>query len=557
MFHAGVKPEKGFSLIELLIGIVIIGLLIAIIVPLDAAHRREALKATVKSDVRNTNANIINSLTKNPKADGFKLNDPSSGAPGTATNGISNVYSVLSKGNRIVVTDLATNGDPSTAPGDGAWNSYQITGTNPDVPGFYYTYISTIGQYRSSDGVEPGSGSPVASGPGAGNPTNAPIEGVMMTTWDTSLPNCSTIKLPIGAVANSLLDWGDGFIESGQAPNKVHKYTDTPGLKTVTFKGKFTHYGSMSDNTNNCLIRVDKWEDTGVQDLKGAFANASNLAYVAQLPSTVTSLTYAFADAGNFPADINKWDVSNVTNMDYTFLGAKLFNQPLNNWNVSNVTSMKSMFSVSGFNQPLNNWNVSNVTNISSMFLGSPFNQNINNWNVSNVTEMGGLFSSAKSFNQPLNNWNVSKATNMESVFMAAASFNQNINNWDVSNAKTTRLMFQGAQSFNQPLNNWNVSNSTNMDGMFTSASGFDQDINNWNVSKVTNMNSMFYGTNYVGPMNNWDVSNVTNMDNFLNQNYKYNKDLSSWNVTKVGSNHKNFAPLAPMTSAQLPKWAA
>lgn len=210
-------------------------------------------------------------------------------------------------------------------------------------------------------------------GPLVGQPTAN-----MISTWDTSLPGCSTIELPITGYDASI-NWGDGSIETATGAGTssfdnsgdrvgtagpTHTYTDTAGPHTVSITGTFTgfhHFMNGRDVLGDCLTGISRWRDTGTTDLTEAFADDYNLKEVAEIPSTVTTLKSAFSNS-SFSGDISNWDVANVTDMSYAFQGAYKFNSALSSWDTSKVTTMNWMFNGANvFNQNLSGWNVSSV----------------------------------------------------------------------------------------------------------------------------------------------------------------------------------------------------
>jgi type IV pilus assembly protein PilA len=138
------QGDKGFTLIELLVVVVIIGILIAIAIPLYLNYQKGAKNKATQSDVRSAVATIEQCYTDNGNSyplgpvslsgNGYVFPTTTANTPGACSSKMN-----VSSGTTLTYTALNAAAACTAAP----CANYTISGTGPG--GRTYTYDSLVG----------------------------------------------------------------------------------------------------------------------------------------------------------------------------------------------------------------------------------------------------------------------------------------------------------------------------------------------------------------------------------------------------------------------------
>lgn len=138
------KGEKGFTLVELLVVVIIIGILSAVAVPIYLNQRKAAWNSTIQSDVKNASLVVETAMTAN----NGKFDNGWAGtySPGKAKLGTSDQEITGTSDQEITVSK-----DVTIVIAKGAdSNNYTITGTDSNSGTKQYTYDSANGAISES-----------------------------------------------------------------------------------------------------------------------------------------------------------------------------------------------------------------------------------------------------------------------------------------------------------------------------------------------------------------------------------------------------------------------
>ncbi len=179
------------------------------------------------------------------------------------------------------------------------------------------------------------------------------------------IPANTAMELPLRGTVDVTINWGAGApancpTTANSSGNVACTYS-TGGTYTITIGrgngpspwltqfGRSSSEGSLSYLGMAYITEVIRFGDLGITSLSGAFAGLANPILPADIPTTVTDLSWMFYFATNFNRDISTWNTINVTDMTQMFRDATSFNQDLSGWCVTNITIKPAVFDERAF----------------------------------------------------------------------------------------------------------------------------------------------------------------------------------------------------------------
>ena len=142
--RAANKRDEGFTLIELLVVVVIIGVLVAIAVPVYLNYRKGAADKSAQSDVRGAVSAVEQFYTDNNNTYPFSaVGENNAGSTALTTTNTSSIGLMLAAGQTATQTITLSDKTQLGYKNNGA--SYLLCGNNTGGSGKWYVYDSSVG----------------------------------------------------------------------------------------------------------------------------------------------------------------------------------------------------------------------------------------------------------------------------------------------------------------------------------------------------------------------------------------------------------------------------
>ena len=153
---------------------------------------------------------------------------------------------------------------------------------------------------------------------------------------------------------------------------------------------------NMFSSSNATSLDLSSFDTSKVIDMDAMFmySKATNLDLSSFDTSNVTNMSDMFWGSKATSLDLSNFDTSSVTGMYGMFESSAATSLDLSSFDTSNVTDMSKMFSSSSATTlDLSSFDTSKVTDMSSMFAGNKVTSlDLSSFNTSNVTNMHSMF---------------------------------------------------------------------------------------------------------------------------------------------------------------------
>ncbi|WFA09574.1 BspA family leucine-rich repeat surface protein [Tissierella sp. Yu-01] len=195
--------------------------------------------------------------------------------------------------------------------------------------------------------------------------------------------------------------------------------------------------------------------------IKGVASNNTNINNM----DTMFGLTKALE------LDLSNLDTSNTTKIGSMFWASQATKLNLSNFDTSNVTRMYGMFESSQAIEiiGLDKFDTSSVTDMKNMFRNSKVKElNLGGWDTSNVVNMDRMFEKSQFVKIDLSNFNTFKVNDMSFMFADSQVEELNLSSFDTSRVEKMLCMFLNSKVKTLDLSSFNTANVTDMGGMFS-----------------------------------------------------------------------------------------
>ncbi len=445
-----------------------------------------------------------------------------------------------------------------------------------------------------------------------------PNTDAFITTWNTGEDGSITIPTKPDYTYNYQV------LVKDKGTNEVLTTVDATGDVTIAnlpvsdevvveISGNFPAIYFNNRNYANELMSIDQWGNIIWKSMERAFYGCTSLVNIAvDIPniSEVSNLSYMFASAESFNADLSKWDVSKITDMSSMFNGASSFISDLSLWDAKVNVNRTDMFTNAGDTYYTITYNRDGIETLgfypathneielktAEESDGIPFNAWYQQADYSGspfiVLESGttGDITLYAKWNTPnpdafLTQWNTGTDGSITIPINSDYTYNYHIIVKDAGSYEilaeedaTGEITFDelsvdtdvlieitgdfpaiymyGSSSREDLLSveHWGTIQWQSMEYAFFDCDFLINATDTPDLSAVTSLSYMLFSSNITDGLSNWDVSNITNMSYTFASANNYADDLSGWDVSKVIDMQHTFE-LARAFQCDLSKW--